>query len=94
MRMSYQKATRPLVMSVSTTATRILPAQIGRIQYILRNTSANPIYLSPFPDVAAATGFPLLSGETLQFKKIDGDPTEVEIWAIAPAGASELVVWS
>lgn len=79
-------------MSVTATASQILPPQIGRVQYILRNVSANDMYISNLPDVSSTQGFLVKSGETVQFRKIDGDPTEMQVYAVAPAGASDLCV--
>lgn len=93
--MSYRgKPLRPLLMAVDNAVMRLLPPQVGRFSYILRNTGATDIYISSVNDVSATTGFPVKAGETVQFRKVDLDDTESEVFAISPAGAGTMVVVS
>lgn len=78
-------------MAVGVTAIELISAQKGRITITLRNIGANDVYLSYQGGVTSANGFPLLAGETLQFRKIDGDDTESALYAIG-SGATTLAV--
>lgn len=94
--MSYRgKPLRPLRVTVKTAASgRLLPAQVGRYSYIIRNVGANDVYISSVNDVSTTLGFPIKAGETVQFRKVDLDDTESEVWAIADVADTDVILVS
>lgn len=72
---------------VGTTATRVLKNDPDRVQVILTNNDAGPVYWSMRPLTSLLSGFAIGSGiATLLYVQNDGAWCASDIWAIAPAG--------
>lgn len=72
---------------VGVTATRVLFNDPDRLQVILTNNDAGPVYWSTKPLSSPLSGFAIGSGiATLLMVQNDGAWCSSDIWAIAPAG--------
>ena len=92
------KPVRPLKITVTTTARMILPSQVGRLVFSIRNIGSFDVCLRTLPDVTIASGIApgnlIKAGEMLQYSRTDQDDTEASYYAIADGGSSDCLVIS
>lgn len=89
------KPLRPYAKSVGTTCGQLLPAHVGRRQFVLRNIGSYDVYFSTVICTLAGgvePGFLLKAGEVVQMSQRDFDDTESQYFAIADTGASTVLV--
>jgi len=81
---SFWKAT------VQTSAAQLLPYNPRRVGLIIKNYSGNPCFISNDISDPAGQGFPLSVGDYLIMQKVNKDVPELQLYAIASGGATEL----
>ena len=80
-------------VTVSTTATLILAANVDRHSYLLANTSSGTVFLGPRSDVTAANGTPILENGSLAEDNSGVKIYTGDIYGIVSAGTSDVRVW-
>jgi len=77
-------------VNVSTSAIQIVPFDATRMSLLIRNASGGICFIGTSAKTPDVNGFPLNEGDSLSFKVVDGDASEVAFYAIAPSGDANL----
>lgn len=85
----------PRLISVGTTATRILLNNPRRMEYLIINANAGNIFVDFSVAVSAIFSIPLLpGGGSIQVLiDEDGELTTYELWGLSPSGAQFVSVY-
>lgn len=79
-------------LTVPITAYQIVPYNKKRVGILIKNYSGNLVFISNDQQDPLGQGFPLAVGDYLSFIKTDGDIPELQVYAIASGGTSDVRV--